>query len=122
MSARKVSKGDDPVEPPRARTSTQESARMKSMSKGDEPLEPPRARTRAPESAPMKSNQDQPPEEVQAPEQDQAPEDETKRKFREALAAKQGRRKGEDHIDNPQQHVHNQGPVETKRTFRRKTG
>jgi len=86
------------------------------MSRGDDPLERPRARTRTPESAPMKSNQDQ------APEEDQAPEDETKRKFREALAAKQGRRKGEDHIDNPQQHVHNQGPVETKRTFRRKTG
>ena len=34
--------------------------------------------------------------------QDQVPEDETKRKFREALAAKQGR-KGEDHIDNAQQ-------------------
>jgi hypothetical protein len=52
----------------------------------------------------------------------QAPEDETKRKFREALAAKQGR-KGEDHIDNAQQHIHPHGPVETKRTtFRRKTG
>lgn len=54
------------------------------------------------------------------------PEDETKAKFREALAAKQGR-KGEDHVDNQgdkgsQQHVHGQGPVETKRTFRRKTG
>jgi hypothetical protein len=55
----------------------------------------------------------------------QTPEDETKRKFREALEAKQGR-KGEDHIDNQTdkdpQHVHSQGPVETKRTFRRKTG
>jgi hypothetical protein len=97
------------------------------MSKGDDPFEPPRARTRTPESAPMKSDQaqapeqDQEPEQDQAPEEDQAPEDETKRKFREALAAKQGR-KGEDHIDNPQQHVHNHGPVETKRTFRRKTG
>jgi hypothetical protein len=69
----------------------------------------------------MISNQDQVPEQDPAPEQDQAAEDETKRKFREALAAKQGR-KGEDHIDNPQQHVHTQGPVETKRTFRRKTG
>ena len=49
------------------------------------------------------------------------PEDETKRKFREALAAKQGRR-GEDHIDNGPQHPHPHGPVETKRTFRRKTG
>jgi hypothetical protein len=115
MSARKMSKGDDSLDPPQARTSTQESARMKSMSKGDDPLEPPRARTRTPESAPLESDQDQ------VPEQDQVSEDETKRKFREALAAKQGR-KGEDHIDNPQQHVHNQGPVETKRTFRRKTG
>jgi Family of unknown function (DUF5302) len=51
----------------------------------------------------------------------QAPEDETKRKFREALEAKQ-RRKGEDHIDNGPQHVRGHGPVETKRTFRRKTG
>ena len=90
MSARRMSKGDDPLEPPRARPRTQGSA--PEMSDGDDPLE-----------------------------QDQLPEDETKRKFREALAAKQGR-KGEDHIDNPQQHVHNQGPVETKRTFRRKTG
>jgi hypothetical protein len=49
------------------------------------------------------------------------PEDETKRKFREALEAKQGRQ-GEAHLDNetPIQHAH--GPVETKRTFRRKTG
>ena len=90
MSARRMSNGDDPLEPPRARRRTQGSA--PEMSEGDDPLE-----------------------------QDQLPEDETKRKFREALAAKQGR-KGEDHIDNPQQHVHNQGPVETKRTFRRKTG
>ena len=51
----------------------------------------------------------------------QAPEDETKRKFREALEAKQGR-KGEDHINNGPQHVHGHGPVETKRNFRRKTG
>ena len=49
------------------------------------------------------------------------PEDDTKRKFREALAAKQGR-KGEDHIDNGPQQVHGHGPVETKRNFRRKTG
>jgi hypothetical protein len=55
------------------------------------------------------------------PDQDQAPDDETKRKFREALAAKQGR-KGEDHIDNAQQHAHGHGPAEKKRTFRRKTG
>ena len=75
----------------------------------------------------MKAGQDQEPEQDQdpgqdqEPEQDQTPEDETKRKFREALAAKQGR-KGEDHIDNAQQNVHAHGPVETKRTFRRKTG
>ena len=49
------------------------------------------------------------------------PEDETRRKFREALAAKQGR-KGEDHIDNEPGNVHSHGPVENKRTFRRKTG
>jgi hypothetical protein len=56
------------------------------------------------------------------------PEDETKRKFREALAAKQGRkvednsdRKGED-LDTGPQHVHSHGPIDTKRTFRRKTG
>jgi Family of unknown function (DUF5302) len=56
------------------------------------------------------------------PGQDQEPVDETKRKFREALAAKQ-RRKGEDHIDNAPQQVHGHGPAETKRTFRRrKTG
>jgi hypothetical protein len=55
------------------------------------------------------------------PGQKQTPEDETKAKFREALAAKHGR-KGEDHIDNGPQHVHSQGPVENKRTFRRKTG
>ena len=49
------------------------------------------------------------------------PEDETKRNFREALEAKQGRQ-GEAHLDgeSPIQHAH--GPVETKRTFRRKTG
>ena len=49
------------------------------------------------------------------------PAEETKRKFREALEAKKGRR-GEDHIDDGPQHVHGHGPVETKRTFRRKTG
>ena len=49
------------------------------------------------------------------------PEDETRRKFREALAAKQGR-KGEDHIDNEPGNLHAHGPVENKRTFRRKTG
>jgi len=51
----------------------------------------------------------------------QPPEDETKRKFREALAAKQGR-KGEDHIDSASQQAQSHGPVETKRNFRRKTG
>ena len=87
-------------------------------SKADDPLEPPQAtHGRAPE----KPDQDRVPDQDQAPEQDQTPEDETKRKFREALAAKQGR-KGEDHIDNALQHVHAQGPIETKRTFRRKTG
>ena len=69
----------------------------------------------------MKPDQDRAPEQDQAPEQGQTPEDETKRKFREALAAKQGR-KGEDHIDNAQQNAQSHGPVETKRTFRRKTG
>jgi Family of unknown function (DUF5302) len=90
-------------------------------SKGDDPLEPPQARTRTQGRAPMKPDQDRAPDQDQAPEQDQTPEDETKRKFREALAAKQGR-KGEDHIDNAQQNVHGQGPIETRRTFRRKTG
>lgn len=48
--------------------------------------------------------------------------EETKRKFREALEAKKGRR-GEDHIDDGQQsHVHAHGPVDSKRVFRRKTG
>ena len=48
-------------------------------------------------------------------------EDETKRKFREALEAKQGR-KGEDHIDSGSTNAHAHGPVDAKRTFRRKTG
>jgi hypothetical protein len=73
-------------------------------------------------SAREKPDQDREnPDQDQLPDQDQITDDETKRKFREALAAKQGR-KGEDHIDNAQQNVHAQGPVETKRTFRRKTG
>ena len=50
-----------------------------------------------------------------------SPDDETKRKFREALEAKKGRR-GEDHLDAGQQPGHAHGRVETKRTFRRKTG
>jgi uncharacterized protein DUF5302 len=91
------------------------------INKGDDPLDTSRAGTRTRGSAPMEPDQDRAPEQDQAPGQDQTLEDETKRKFREALDAKQGR-KGEDHIDNPQQHVHTQGPVETKRTFRRKTG
>jgi hypothetical protein len=49
------------------------------------------------------------------------PEDETKRKFREALEAKQGRQ-GEAHLDNEQPAQHAHGPVDRKRTFRRKTG
>ena len=49
------------------------------------------------------------------------PEDETKRKFREALEAKQGRQ-GESHVDNEQPIQHAHGPVDRKRTFRRKTG
>lgn len=48
-------------------------------------------------------------------------EDETKRKFREALEAKQGR-KGEDHLDSGSAPAHAHGPVDPKRTFRRKTG
>jgi Family of unknown function (DUF5302) len=55
------------------------------------------------------------------PADEPTPEDETKRRFREALEAKQGR-KGEDHIDTGPQHVHGRGPAETRRTFRRKTG
>lgn len=49
-------------------------------------------------------------------------EDETKRKFREALDAKNGRH-GEDNIESdPRPPVHAHGPVDAKRTFRRKTG
>jgi Family of unknown function (DUF5302) len=47
--------------------------------------------------------------------------EETKRKFREALQAKQGR-KGEDHLDGGPADVHPHGPVNTKRVHRRKTG
>ena len=79
-------------------------------SKGGDPLEPPRRAQEDTGARPSK------------PDKDQVQEDETKRKFREALAAKQGR-KGEDHIDNGPQHVHAHGPVDAKRsTFRRKTG
>jgi hypothetical protein len=51
----------------------------------------------------------------------ETPAEETKRKFREALEAKKNRR-GEDHLDEGQQHVHAHGPVDSKRVFRRKTG
>ncbi len=51
------------------------------------------------------------------------PMDETKRKFREALEAKQGRQaEGEAHLDAEASQVHAHGPVDAKRTFRRKTG
>jgi hypothetical protein len=51
----------------------------------------------------------------------ETPAEQNKRKFREALAAKQ-RRHGEDHIDTDPKRPSAHGPVETKRTFRRKTG
>ena len=47
--------------------------------------------------------------------------EETKRKFREALAAKKARH-GEDHLDAGQTPGHAHGRIESKRTFRRKTG
>ena len=51
------------------------------------------------------------------------PMDETKRKFREALAAKHGREaEGEAHLDAGPGDTHAHGPAETRRTFRRKTG
>lgn len=66
------------------------------------------------------SSADQAPDEQTAAEE--TPGEATKRKFREALEAKKGRR-GEDHVDEGQQsQVHAHGPVETKRVFRRKTG
>ena len=50
------------------------------------------------------------------------PVDETKRKFREALAAKQGRH-GEEHLDaSGKAGGHAHGQMSGKRTFRRKTG
>ena len=55
------------------------------------------------------------------PAENETPADETKRKFREALAAKKGRH-GEDHLDGGQSQGHAHGRIETKRTFRRKTG
>jgi hypothetical protein len=51
----------------------------------------------------------------------ETPAEQNKRKFREALAAKQ-RRHGEDHIDTDPQRPQTHGPVDAKRTFRRKTG
>ena len=59
--------------------------------------------------------------ETSPPSTDESPADETKRKFREALAAKKARH-GEDHLDGGQNPGHAHGRVETKRTFRRKTG
>jgi hypothetical protein len=51
----------------------------------------------------------------------ESPADENKRRFREALDAKKARQ-GEDHLDAGQTPGHAHGRVETKRTFRRKTG
>ena len=52
-----------------------------------------------------------------------APIDETKRKFREALEAKQGRAsEGEAQTNLAPGDSHAHGPVDAKRTFRRKTG
>jgi hypothetical protein len=50
-----------------------------------------------------------------------SPAEETKRRFREALAAKKARH-GEDHLDAGQTPGHAHGRIESKRTFRRKTG
>jgi Family of unknown function (DUF5302) len=55
------------------------------------------------------------------PTSSETPAEETKRKFREALDAKKARQ-GEDHLDAGQHPGHAHGRVETKRTFRRKTG
>ncbi len=52
---------------------------------------------------------------------EESPAEATKRKFREALDAKKARH-GEDHLDGGQTPGHAHGRVETKRTFRRKTG
>ncbi len=53
--------------------------------------------------------------------QAETPEEANKRKFREALEAKKGR-KGEDHLDSGTGPVQPHGPIETKRVFRRKSG
>lgn len=47
--------------------------------------------------------------------------DDLKRRFQQALAAKQGRR-GEDHLDGGRTTGHAHGRIQTKRTFRRKSG
>ncbi|WP_395243486.1 DUF5302 domain-containing protein [Agromyces sp. MMS24-K17] len=52
------------------------------------------------------------------------PSDETKRKFREALARKNAsakQREGEAHLDGSGQARHSQGPADHKREFRRKS-
>ncbi len=53
--------------------------------------------------------------------EDESGAEETKRRFREALAAKHGRH-GEDHLDGGRAAGHAHGQVQGKRTFRRKTG
>jgi hypothetical protein len=53
--------------------------------------------------------------------QEATPEDETRRKFREALEAKKGRR-GQDHLDAGTHPIQPHGPVDAKRVFRRKSG
>lgn len=67
--------------------------------------------------APMSANEP----ETTAPTDSETAVEETKRKFREALDAKKARH-GEDHLDGGQTPGHAHGRVETKRTFRRKTG
>ena len=52
----------------------------------------------------------------------ESPQEATKRRFREALEAKQGRH-GEDHIaSDPHGAEHAHGQASGKRVFRRKTG
>ncbi len=67
--------------------------------------------------APMSANEP----ETTPPTDSESAVEETKRKFREALDAKKARH-GEDHLDGGQTPGHAHGRVETKRTFRRKTG
>ena len=51
------------------------------------------------------------------------PMDDTKRRFRQALDAKHGREaEGEAHLDTEASQTQAHGPVDAKRTFRRKTG